>query len=684
MKFTAGALLLLFLQADLNPGAVLQSPRTPRESFAMGYAQFSTGKYAQAKEFFQKALDPNYALADYSLYYLALIASQEANWEASRQLSLQLRQQYPPSVWFHSAQLQRAKSYIAERNYPQALESLQSLRTEKELVNLISEEALYLQAQTLEAQGNFSQAFALYLELRQFAPNSHWGSAARREMGRLRDRYPDLFGLHSINAISEEADLLVKERQYKEAESLYQKLLNQELGPSLRLRVLAKLADVYLSVRKRNEAIPLLEEIARDFQGTHEAANALYRIGQILWNRNDNGQALEYFKKLMERYPGGPHADRAFFAVADIYESQRNHDKAIALYNTIPKRFPHSQVRDDATWRLGWLYYGAGQFRKAAAAFRSLGARTKDERFQAASLYWQARSLEPLGETETAVRVYHKIYNAFPESYYQPLAIQRLARLGIVVAEAEIRSDTVADGLDAEIPVNTEMAFHLVRAKELAALNLNPLAVIELAHASRFAGRQPEPRRLLMREYALNRAYSYSVAIANQLPQGSAERDRYRFPLAYWEAVQEKARERGLDPFLVLALIRQESLFDTRARSPAAALGLMQLIPSTATRVAKQTGLPAPAHEKLFEPDVNLTLGAQYLKSLLDRYSNNWHKALAAYNAGESAVDRWEKEIATEDMEEFVERIPYFETRQYVKLVLRNHRVYKRLYDQQK
>jgi soluble lytic murein transglycosylase-like protein len=228
------------------------------------------------------------------------------------------------------------------------------------------------------------------------------------------------------------------------------------------------------------------------------------------------------------------------------------------------------------------------------------------------------------------------------------------------------------------------MAFHLVRARELAALNLNPLAVMELVQASRFAGRQPERRRLLMREYAQNRAYSYSIAIANQLPQGSADRDRYRFPLAYWEATQEKARERGLDPYLILALIRQESLFDTRARSPAAALGLMQLIPSTAARVAKQIGMPAPAHEKLFEPDISLTLGAHYLKSLLDRYSNNWHKAIAAYNAGENAVDRWEKEITTDDMEEFVERIPYLETRQYVKLVLRNHRIYKRLYDQER
>jgi soluble lytic murein transglycosylase len=94
--------------------------------------------------------------------------------------------------------------------------------------------------------------------------------------------------------------------------------------------------------------------------------------------------------------------------------------------------------------------------------------------------------------------------------------------------------------------------------------------------------------------------------------------------------------------------------------------------------------MAAPPNEQLFDPEVNLTLGTQYLKELLERYSNNGFKAIAAYNAGEAAVDRWEREIVTDDIEEFVERIPYLETRGYVKLVMRNHRIYKKLYAQTK
>ena len=182
-------------------------------------------------------------------------------------------------------------------------------------------------------------------------------------------------------------------------------------------------------------------------------------------------------------------------------------------------------------------------------------------------------------------------------------------------------------------------------------------------------------------EYARNGAYPRSVGLANQISLLSDELNRYRYPLAFWATIRKIAQERDLDPYLVLALIRQESIFDPRALSPASAFGLMQLLPSTAVRTAAQLGLPPPPPENLYEPELNLTLGTHYLKELLRRYPNNPAKALAAYNAGENAVARWEKQIAAEDEEEFIERIPYRETRLYVKLVLRNHRIYRRIYE---
>jgi soluble lytic murein transglycosylase len=681
MNLTAGLLLLILLLTDFRAATVSVAPNLT-ENFRQGHIHFLAKRYAQAKESFEKAVDVNYPLADYSLYYLALIAFHESDWESSRRLLSRLRNEYPRSVWFHAAELQRAKIDIAEMKYSRAADTLRLLRAETNLRSDIAEEVLWLQAKAHNAQGDFQQAFSLYQELRSLFPHSSWTAAARKEVGRLRERYPDLFGLSTVTSIGEEADRLAKERQHGEADVLYKKLLDQELGPSLRLHFLNRLADLYLSIRKRNEALPLLEEIARNYPDHSHAPQALYRIGTILWNRHDNAQALEVFKRLIDRYPASPQLDRAYFAAADIYESQGKKEEAIAYYGATSKRFPHSQERDNATWRLAWLYYRAGDPRKALSTFKTLASHTREEITQAAALYWQGRCAERLGDSEAAKQLYRRIYRLGEESYYQALAVERLVHLNAPVADIQPVSRAVAT--EPEPAVNADVAFHLVRARELVAINLNTLAVGELNEANRLTTSQPSLRSLLMREYARAEAYNQSVAIANQLPRTFEERNRYRFPLAHWDTIQDRSRELGLDPYLVVALIRQESLFDPRARSPAAALGLMQLLPTTAARVAKQLGLPAPANEKLFDPQFNMALGTYYLKDLLRRYSNNWQKAIAAYNAGEQAVDRWEKEISTDDIEEFVERIPYSETRQYVKLVMRNHRVYKRLYEHQK
>ena len=679
MTAIASFLLLTFVLVS-SPSRVFSQAMDQGDSFAKAYSLYSGGKFSQAKELFQLTSDPKFPLVDYSLFYLATIAFNEKDWDASRQLLTQLRQRYPQSIWFYPAELQRAKIDLAEKKYAQATATLRSLRSEKAAKSEIAEEALFLLAQA--AQGDPAQSFALYQELRNLYPGSRWTPMARKEQSRLRDQYPELFGLNTIQAISDEADRLTRERDYEGAETLYKKLLDNSTEPDFRLRLLTKLADLYLAGRKRNDAIPILALIARNYSDTPEAPKALYQAGQILWNRHDNLQALEYFKQVMERYPTNDFTDKAQYAAADIYEWQGKKDEAIALYNKTATSSTASEVRDDALWRLAWLYYRLGPLPDSYTTFKALADQTKDSARRTAALYWQTRAAEKNGDIELAKQLYRQVLNAGEESYYQALATRALARMGEVVAEPKPNQGAIAP--DPGSRVSPQIAFHLTRARELSRLPIPNLANGELDEIARIAGKQTRLRPLLMREYFKNQAYGRSLAVANQLSASYSDRNIYRFPLAYWDSIQQKAQERGMDPYLVLAVIRQESLFDRRARSPAFALGLMQLLPSTAGRVAKQIGMPPPTNDQLFDPDINLTLGAQYLKQLLDRYSNNWFKAIAAYNAGEAAVDRWEKEIVTDDIEEFVERIPYTETRGYVKLVIRNQRIYQKLYDRSK
>lgn len=678
MANCAGIFLILLFFTVL-PRPLLAQTNEPGETFVKAYALHSNGNAAEAKELFQKTLDGRFVLADYSYYFLGLIAHNEGNWEQSRQMLGQLRQRFPQSIWYYAAGLLRAKIDIAEKKYAAALDLLRQLRADKSVKRDIAEEALYLQAQIQEAQGQPERAHALYDELRNAAPTSRWNGAARKAQTRLRENFPDLFAFHTLQSLSEEADRLVRERQNSEAETLYKKLLNNVSEADMRLRVMTKLAALYLATRSRNDAIPLLEEIARQYPETAEAPKALYQIGQIFWNRHDNVQALEYFKLVLEKYPNSAFTDRSQYASADIHEYFGRKEEAIQLYRSVQRRSPNTQMRDDAAWRLAWLYYRSGETQTGAATFRDLATQSKNGSYGSAALYWQARLTERLGETENAKQLYRQIAGAGEESYYQALSLRALERLGNPIVES--RSPTPAAAIESDPPLSPDLTFHLSRARALKTLSLHQLAVAELDEVNQRSKSDGRLRALLMREYFQNQAYGRSLGLANQLPFSQSERDVYRYPLAYWDLIQQQAQERSLDPYLVLALIRQESLFDPRARSPATALGLMQLIPPTAARVAKQLGIPIPSQEMLTQAEINVTLGTQYLKDLLQRYSNNWFKAVGAYNAGEAAMDRWEKEIATDDIEEFVERIPYIETRGYVKLVMRNHRIYKRLYE---
>jgi soluble lytic murein transglycosylase len=152
------------------------------------------------------------------------------------------------------------------------------------------------------------------------------------------------------------------------------------------------------------------------------------------------------------------------------------------------------------------------------------------------------------------------------------------------------------------------------------------------------------------------------------------------FPQLYWPEVLEATKFSPLDPWLVLGVIRQESAFNARAISRSNARGLMQLLPSTGREVYQRLGLEAFRDDLLFDPHLNVRLGAQYLGQLTNTHRGQLVPALAAYNAGPGRVRQWLKELSTADWDEFIERLPFEETRLYVKSVLRNYGVYQRLY----
>jgi soluble lytic murein transglycosylase len=306
-------------------------------------------------------------------------------------------------------------------------------------------------------------------------------------------------------------------------------------------------------------------------------------------------------------------------------------------------------------------------WRAAEHDYARVAAESRDAPRVAAE-YWRARALERLGRGDEARSRFAHLVELHPTSYYAGLADERLGRsppAGSPVAPPPP-------------PFPAELAGpHAERARVLSALGFGRFARRELdALADADA-----PRPALVDAYRAVGAIAPAVRLAaGEHRPFSAPPTETLYPLGYWDVVQPAARAEGVDPLLVVALIRQESLFDPDAVSSAGARGLMQLLPSTARHIHAAEGGPSPTPPALHDVATNVRLGVTLLARLLARYRGSMVKALAAYNGGEDAVAKWERRYAGREPDEFVELISFRETRDYVKAVLRNLRAYRQLY----
>ncbi len=670
--------LLVHLFWLTHPGLIDSAAGPPQDPFSRAYTLLEQEKHTEAEPLFRESLEQKNILEDYNLYFLGLISFSLDSFDQARDYFERLKNNFPRSVWLHDTNFHLAKITLKEGTPNQAIALLNSLGSKRVGEQLFTE-ALYLLGQTYEQQGNPKPAFQSYQRLRATFPLSPWAGKAKEEARKLRKKFPGLLGVNKLSTLLKEAEILLGELDYSEAEKIYRALPGDDSSKSVRFSSLNGLAEVYRRARKRNQEKEVLNQMVRDYRQTPEASDAFYRIAEILWNQGKNQEALSGFKQLVERYPENPNIDHAEFARGRIYESLKIPSEAIEIYRNFPEKFPRSRWRAPATWRLAWIHYLNPNYNRAHDAFKSMATGDYPEHYRTGARFWQARTAERLGNQEEAKGLYRQILSRTSDSYYKGPSRNALGRLGEVVEQRKS-----VDGQTQPIPTisyNQNLYFHLARAQKLSDLSHHRLAVAELDRARGQIGKDPSLGIMLMRQYAHNQGYNRSVILAIQFGRSSEKFRAYRYPRAYWDIIKKEAEQRGLDPYLILALIRQESLFDPDAISPASALGLMQLIPATADREAANLGVTYPGPEKLFEPDMNLRLGIHHLKGLREEYPNSLAKALAAYNAGRRPVNRWEKRFASLDEEEFIERIPYRETRGYVKLVLRNYWIYKELYD---
>jgi soluble lytic murein transglycosylase len=401
------------------------------------------------------------------------------------------------------------------------------------------------------------------------------------------------------------------------------------------------------------------------------AAAAQYQRARAQIAMRTVSGARRTLRDITVRWATDTSAASALMLLADLAADENRDAPARATLLMVPQRFPSSRHAPVAAFRAAMIAFIQGNFREAENEFARIIGRYPSSEEVTAARYWVGRSAFALGERARADSIWQSVIAADPGSYYAVLSTQRLGR------PISVGDTSAATPID--VP---EVRAAIGRAALLNAMDMEVEARHEYDRLFRDAPRARE--RMIATAEALSGTAHASRAIAlgwrliNEVGR-TARHYRIVYPVVERERIVSASRANGLDPVLVAALIRQESSFNPLATSPAGARGLMQVMPDLGRSLAGRQGIANYRTELLYDPAVNITLGTAHLKNTLSAYPDAV-RALAAYNAGASRVRRWSTKAGARDPEVFTERIPFVETRGYVRAVLRNRAFYRELY----
>ncbi len=426
--------------------------------------------------------------------------------------------------------------------------------------------------------------------------------------------------------------------------------------------------------------------------GGSEAHEASVWLARVYLRQGQGDKLLEAARAAQTGTLSGEQRGQIAIFAGIWLEDQKQFDEAVARYRHVAKTGEPASQRAEGQWRLGWVYYRTGRFREAMDQLKIL-VDQHDADFEPQALYWMGRAAEQA--QQQAHEFYRQVCQRYEYTYYCQLARERLPTLSQTESVKEngavSGSDSTSTPEASPAPTagrsDIEQQNAYRRAIELKALGLDADAAREVSQLAEHYGKDLDS--LVMLSTLLNEvgSYHHALRLARARFRDKLERTggsiapslwNVAYPTGLLPTIKSQATK-GVDPYLIAAIIREESQYDLKAVSRVGAIGLMQVMPATANTVAQRIGLPVVGREDLFDQETNIRIGVRYVEQLLEQFSGNLVYTIAAYNAGPIAVGSWMAQHRTNSQDEFVELIPYQETRQYVKRVLRSYREYIRL-----
>lgn len=688
--FAIACLPLLFSLAP-NCAAAAADPGVARLGQAI--AAYDKHDYAAAVRLLSAAGQPA-KLRDYVAYYLAnaeLVTN--AGDAAIRDLARYTASPVTASPLAGRISLLYAKALLGQHNATPvtAVKAREILLGDYKI--LPQPDGDYALAQAYEATAFPRQAATYYQHVYYSWPASDLSEKAKSSLDKIRASLGADYPAPAPRQQLDRADAWLKAKQYGKAREEYAMLAGQLSGADRELAESGVGAALYLNddyAGAEHYLAPLHPESAE------AAAERLYYLTEVYRRLSDDSDMLDAIRQLGERYPVSPWRLKALITAGNRFLLLQDRARYVPLYQAAAASFPGDSSAALCQWRVTWAAWLDHSPR------RELLLREQVEKFPgdthvSDALFFLGRAAEQEGNLSAAHAYYDRLNVYFPHYYYAGLARTRLTDPGIsgakadasIVAWLEKTADAAhSSALPADVMAapNDSTRERIDRGRMLILAGLTTQAVEELQFGAKQDNEQPtllamELSRAMPTPYLAVKVMKKFSGDYLSLPFEKASRAFWEmlFPMPYEGTLTVSAMEHDLDPFAVAGLIRQESEFNPAAHS-AFAYGLMQLRPSTGKAVGRSDGIKVASAGMLFNPTLNIKLGTQYLKGQLDHWSGDWVKTLAAYNAGPTRVRDWLEQFGYGDAAEFIENIPFSETRDYVQAVLRNGQVYRELY----
>lgn len=646
-------------------------------------------------------------VGDYALWLRGKALLQGGRFGEAQTTFEKLIADFPNSLRLRESKLLRANAAMSNSQAAKVPEFL------KELTDKNDADALLAVAKSYEQTGNQSEAIKFYRRTYFYGAGSNASKEAEKKLvspipnsgnvvvsnGNTMPVPPPAITPTNQEEAQIRADKLLEAKNYAEAQKAFDSLFTNYPASATASNQLKRLT-VFSNLRKMPEAQTAFFAIPATAPEKPEAYNQLARgyANTRMWT-----QARGIVEEMRRNLPNHPQTPKTVVGVGMIARDQKNKSDETYLLQTALTAYPNAVEVAPAQFELAWLQHESKNFAVSSQMLiEHLGRYAdKDTTYRGRAGYWAARDSERAGKIAEACGLYDALFYRYNANWYGYLASQRLANLKSVgncktapnFAKDSIVAKAMANLKSVTVAPETSTAKEQERfnkAEQLSNIGLYDWAIEELNTAAKTAANSPKVNMAIAKLYRLREDNTSALlALARSYPDysqmfpeemGKEEWDIF-YPLTHWDQIKLWAQNRNLDKYQVAGLIRQESVFNPRARSNAAAYGLMQLLIPTARSMAKKYGsAPVVNGESLFQPALNIELGTAYMRDQFDKFGRVEFVAVA-YNAGPGRVPQWQATLPYE-MDEFVEEIPFRETKGYVQGVIRNSAQYRRLYDE--